>query len=156
MDRFRKVADGRLLVQDAAQAHGARWQGRPLTEFCDYVTYSFYPTKNLARWETAARSPPPQANRRRLRMFRDGGRRGGQISFVAGVNSRLDEMQACYLRAFLPHLEEWNGRRARLAAGYDEGLRMSGGATRENRSRLGESSVRGAGEEARQTSQLPG
>jgi dTDP-3-amino-3,4,6-trideoxy-alpha-D-glucose transaminase len=131
MDRIREVAEGRLIVQDAAQAHGARWLGRPLTEFSDYVTYSFYPTKNLgALGDAGAIATNGKRIAGRLRMLRDGGRRGGQISFVAGINSRLDEIQACYLRAFLPYLEEWNGRRARLAARYDEGLRDCAGVRR--------------------------
>jgi dTDP-4-amino-4,6-dideoxygalactose transaminase len=54
--------------------------------------------------------------------MRDGGRRGGQVSYSEGINSRLDEMQACYLRAFLPKLDEWNQWRRRIAAAYDEML----------------------------------
>jgi dTDP-4-amino-4,6-dideoxygalactose transaminase len=54
--------------------------------------------------------------------LRDGGRGRDHISLAPGVNSRLDEMQACYLSAFLPHLQDWNSRRARLAALYDEAL----------------------------------
>ena len=59
---------------------------------------------------------------RRLRSLRDGGRRNDQVSRIVAINSRLDEMQACYLRAFLPKLAEWNADRARLALLYDEAL----------------------------------
>jgi dTDP-3-amino-3,4,6-trideoxy-alpha-D-glucose transaminase len=55
--------------------------------------------------------------------MRDGGRRVGQVSRLPGINSRLDEMQACYLRAFLPFLSEWNAWRARVANFYDDALR---------------------------------
>ncbi len=58
----------------------------------------------------------------RIRLLRDGGRRAGHVSVAPGVNSRLDEMQACYLSAFLPHLPEWNARRAHIAALYDEAI----------------------------------
>ncbi len=112
------------VIQDACQAHGARFQGRSLAEYSPYVAYSFYPTKNLGGLGDGGALTTNCARRaRRLAMLRDGGRKGGHVSRLAGVNSRLDEMQACFLRAFLPHLEEWNARRARLAALYDEGLK---------------------------------
>lgn len=115
---------GPLVVQDAAQAHGARYRGRALTAWSPWVTYSFYPTKNLgALGDGGAVAVRSAAAARRLRMMRDGGRRGGMIALTSGVNSRLDEMQACYLRAFLERLREWTEARARLAAFYDEALR---------------------------------
>ena len=130
MDRFAAHARLRrlVLVQDACQAHGARYRGRPLTAYSPYVAYSFYPTKNLGcLGDGGAVVTNRAAIHRRLRGFRDGGRRGGQVAFTAGVNSRLDEMQACYLRAFLPRLAQWNARRSALAALYDEALRDSPG-----------------------------
>jgi dTDP-3-amino-3,4,6-trideoxy-alpha-D-glucose transaminase len=112
-----------VLVQDACQAHGARFEGRPLSDFSDPVAYSFYPTKNLgALGDGGAILTDRKRLSDRLRLLRDGGRSGGQISRVPGINSRLDEIQCCYLRAFLAHLPEWNERRARLAAIYDEAL----------------------------------
>lgn len=114
---------GAAVVQDAAQAHGARWRGKALTAWSPYVTYSFYPTKNLgALGDGGAVAVRSAAEARRLRMMRDGGRRGGMVALEEGINSRLDEMQACYLRAFLERLEEWNKARARVAALYDEML----------------------------------
>lgn len=53
----------------------------------------------------------------------------GQIAYLPGINSRLDEMQACYLRAFLPQLDHWNNMRRRTAALYEEGLRDCPGVT---------------------------
>jgi dTDP-3-amino-3,4,6-trideoxy-alpha-D-glucose transaminase len=55
-----------------------------------------------------------------VRLLRDGGRRNDQRSRIPAINSRLDEMQCCYLRAFLPRLPDWTARRARLAQLYDE------------------------------------
>jgi len=115
---------GAVLIQDACQAHGARFEGKPLTAYSPYVAYSFYPTKNLgALGDGGAILTNSKTVDARLRMLRDGGRRGGQVAFVKGINSRLDEMQACYLRAFLPHLAQWNANRARLAALYLDALK---------------------------------
>jgi dTDP-3-amino-3,4,6-trideoxy-alpha-D-glucose transaminase len=111
------------LIQDACQAHGTRYTGRPLTTYSPWVAYSFYPTKNLGclgDGGAVVTSSAPAV--RRLRLLRDGGRVNDQLSRIAAINSRLDEMQACYLRAFLPHLDDWNARRARLASLYDEAL----------------------------------
>jgi len=125
LDKFRGLARdlGAVLVQDACQAHGARWKGRPLTSYGPYAAYSFYPTKNLgALGDGGAVAVRGAAAAKRLRSLRDGGRRGGQVSYVKGINSRLDEMQACYLLAFAGKLAEWNAQRALLASVYDEML----------------------------------
>jgi len=117
--RKREIA----LVQDACQAHGARYLGRPFTAYSDWVAYSFYPTKNLGcLGDGGAVATGRESVAGEIRLLRDGARDNGQVSRFAAVNSRLDEMQACYLRAFLPHLDDWNSRRARLAALYDEAL----------------------------------
>lgn len=114
---------GPVVIQDACQAHGARFNGHPLTAFSDYVAYSFYPTKNLgALGDGGAIVTNKAAVGQRLRLLRDGGRKGGQVSYEAGINSRLDEMQCCYLRAFLPHLTQWNLHRRKIAALYGEAL----------------------------------
>lgn len=126
IDRMVALARGakRPLIQDACQAHGALFRGKPLASFSAHVAYSFYPTKNLGcLGDGGAIATSKAAVARRLRMMRDGGRKGGQVSYMAGINSRLDEMQSCYLRAFLPRLEEFNAERRRLAASYDEALR---------------------------------
>ncbi len=103
------------ILQDACQAHGA-----PL---CGLRAYSFYPTKNLGALGDGGAIVTDDARlAQRLREIRDGGRRNDQIAHVEGINSRLDEMQACYLRAFLPQLATWNERRRQLAARYDAGL----------------------------------
>jgi len=114
---------GLILLQDACQAHGARAAGRAFTRFSPAVAYSFYPTKNLpCLGDGGAVLTDSRSVAKHLRRLRDGGRRHDQVSRRRGVNSRLDEMQACYLRAFLPRLAEWNAERARLAALYDEAL----------------------------------
>jgi dTDP-3-amino-3,4,6-trideoxy-alpha-D-glucose transaminase len=107
---------GLAVVQDACQAHGvARQSGA--------VAYSFYPTKNLpCLGDGGAVLTDSAVVAKRLSRLRDGGRDGDQVARIPATNSRLDEMQACYLRAFLPKLAEWTARRVRLAQIYDEAL----------------------------------
>jgi dTDP-4-amino-4,6-dideoxygalactose transaminase len=108
---------GLRMVQDACQAHGVP------VDYAGAVAYSFYPTKNLGcLGDGGAVVTDSRAIAGQLRRLRDGGRRDDQVSRVRALNSRLDEMQACYLRAFLPRLAEWNADRVRLAALFDEAL----------------------------------
>jgi dTDP-3-amino-3,4,6-trideoxy-alpha-D-glucose transaminase len=126
LDQFAKLARKFKipLIQDAAQAHGASFDGKPLTNFSYYVAYSFYPTKNLGcLGDGGGIIVDNSAARDRLIALRDGGRHGDQIAHSFGVNSRLDELQCCFLRAFLPHLEDWNAHRAHIASIYDAELR---------------------------------
>lgn len=130
LDRIRKIARDRQLpiIQDACQAHGATFAGKPLAAYSDYVTYSFYPTKNLGclgDGGAIVTNKPTAA--KQLRQIRDGGRGSGglpnnQIAFVPGINARLDDLQACFLNAFLPRLKAWNDARGKLAALYDQAL----------------------------------
>ena len=111
------------LIQDACQAHGARLGGKPFTSFSKCVAYSFYPTKNLGcLGDGGAIVTNSSAIAGWLKMLRDGGRRGGHTSRIAGVNSRLDEIQAGFLRAFLPRLADWTEERRQLARIYEEQL----------------------------------
>src|SRR5262249_29598051 len=111
------------VVQDACQAHGATHDGRTFTRSSPCTAYSFYPTKNLpCLGDGGAILTDSRAVADRLRLLRDGGRRNDQLARVPAINSRLDEMQACYLRAFLPHLAQWNAERIRLAELYDHAL----------------------------------
>jgi dTDP-3-amino-3,4,6-trideoxy-alpha-D-glucose transaminase len=103
------------VIQDACQAHGA-----PL-HFSSPAAFSFYPTKNLpCLGDGGAVLTNSSLTAKKLKLLRDGGRRNDQLARIIAVNSRLDEMQACYLRAFLPRLRDWNAERARLAQRYDD------------------------------------
>jgi dTDP-4-amino-4,6-dideoxygalactose transaminase len=110
-----------LLVQDAAQAHGARWAGKPLADFGDAETYSFYPGKNLGAWGDAGCLT---TNREDLaatvRSLRDHGRRTGEkyVHKDLGGNFRMDPVQAVVLATKLPYLEAANARRRELYALY--------------------------------------
>lgn len=107
---------GAVIVQDACQAHGAG----QFTRDSPFVAFSFYPTKNLpCLGDGGAVITDSKRTADAIRLMRDGGRRGDQVSRIRAVHSRLDEIQACYLRAFLPKLAAWNAERARIAASYD-------------------------------------
>jgi dTDP-3-amino-3,4,6-trideoxy-alpha-D-glucose transaminase len=117
------------VIQDACQAHFAQFRGKPLHAFSPYVAYSFYPTKNLGcLGDGGAIATNSSAVAIRLRQLRDGGRGSGplphsQIAYMArGINARLDELQACFLNAFLAKVRQWTEARRRLAALYDEAL----------------------------------
>ena len=116
-------AHGLLVVEDCAQAHGARTQGRTVGTLGDAAAFSFYPTKNLGALGdggAVATNRPEVAER--LRLLRQYGWRERYVSDVAGTNSRLDELQAAILRVRLGHLEAENEARRRLAARYDAAL----------------------------------
>ena len=112
------------LIQDAAQAHGGDYRGRPLADFSDCVAFSFYPTKNLgALGDGGALVTNRSALAGKARRFRDGGRSGTHVAEAEAINSRLDELQAALLRIHLRHLKSWNRRRETLARRYDALLR---------------------------------
>jgi dTDP-3-amino-3,4,6-trideoxy-alpha-D-glucose transaminase len=115
---------GATLIQDACQAHGLRYKGRPLTAFSSHTAYSFYPTKNLGcLGDGGAVVTNSRRVARRIRLLRDGGRDGDQVARAPGINSRLDEIHACYLRGFLPDLHGWTEHRRRIASHYEHNLR---------------------------------
>lgn len=121
---------GLWLVEDCAQAHGASSQGRPAGSVGHIAAFSFYPTKNLG----AAGDGGLVASRQpelieRVRLLRQYGWRERYISEAAGLNSRLDELQAALLRVKLRRLEAWNRQRQALAAAYDAQLAGSAVAT---------------------------
>lgn len=111
------------VVEDAAQAHGATWRGRAAGTMGAIGCFSFYPSKNLgACGDAGACTTADSALAARLRRLRNYGERDRYHSVEFGINSRLDELQAAVLRAKLPRLAEWNGRRRELAAAYRDRL----------------------------------
>ncbi|MCE9606300.1 MAG: DegT/DnrJ/EryC1/StrS family aminotransferase [Planctomycetia bacterium] len=114
---------GLLLVEDCAQAHGARYDGRRVGTFGAMGAFSFYPTKNLGGYgDGGAIITDDDALAARLRRLRNYGQRDRYHSIERGVNSRLDDLQAAILGVKLQSLDEWNERRRRLAERYDERL----------------------------------
>jgi dTDP-4-amino-4,6-dideoxygalactose transaminase len=132
MPRLLEVARhyGKRVVEDCAQAHGAAIGQRRVGAWGDLATFSFYPTKNLGALGDAGMvllSDPDL--RDRLMAFRQYGWRNRDMSETAGINSRLDELQAAVLRIKLRRLDGENVRRRTLAAVYDESLSSAGFAT---------------------------
>ncbi len=125
MDAVNAVAarHGLKVIEDAAQAHGARWRGRRAGSLGDAAGFSFYPGKNLgALGDGGAITTSDDALAERLRLLRNYGSTVKYRHEVQGVNSRLDEIQAAVLRAKLPALDADNAARARVAAAYQEAL----------------------------------
>jgi dTDP-4-amino-4,6-dideoxygalactose transaminase len=117
------AANGLKVVEDAAQAHGARYRGQPVGAHGDAVCWSFYPGKNLgALGDGGAVTTNDPHLASRVRMLGNYGSRTKYVNEVAGVNSRLDPLQAAVLRVKLRHLAEWNGRRTEIARFYGEAL----------------------------------
>jgi dTDP-4-amino-4,6-dideoxygalactose transaminase len=113
-----------LVLEDGAQAHGARYEGRRVGGLGDVAAFSFYPSKNLGAYGDGGAIVTEDAQLAdKARMLRHGGQHKTYEHELIGTNSRLDEMQAAILRAKLAHLDSWNERRRSLAARYDQGLR---------------------------------
>ncbi|MCC6900228.1 MAG: DegT/DnrJ/EryC1/StrS family aminotransferase [Polyangiaceae bacterium] len=114
---------GVAVVEDAAQAHGARYRGRRIGGHGDAVCFSFYPAKNLgALGDAGAVTTRAAAIAERVRLLRNYGSPKKYEHVLKGQNSRLDEIQAAALRVKLRHLDRWNGRRREVAARYLTGL----------------------------------
>ena len=110
---------GLRVLEDAAQAHGARYKGQRLGAHGDAVAWSFYPGKNLgAMGDGGAVTTNDAQLADRLRVLRNYGSRVKYVNEVQGYNSRLDPLQAAILRVKLAHLDEWNARRKAIAATY--------------------------------------
>lgn len=119
--REREIA----VVEDCAQAAGARREGRLAGTFGDVGTFSFYPTKNLPALgdggAVVMNDDDVAARVRSLRQY--GWEERYRVATPRGRNSRLDELQAAVLRTRLPHLDAWNDRRRSIVARYSAALR---------------------------------
>jgi dTDP-4-amino-4,6-dideoxygalactose transaminase len=118
---------GLKVVEDAAQAHGARYKGRRVGALGDAAGFSFYPGKNLgALGDGGAVVTDDDTLADRIRVLRNYGSRTKYHNEAKGYNSRLDELQAAFLREKLAVLDDWNARRRAIAARYIQGLKSSG------------------------------
>ncbi|MDR3368605.1 DegT/DnrJ/EryC1/StrS family aminotransferase [Rhodoferax sp.] len=118
---------GLKVLEDGAQAHGARYKGQRLGAHGDIVAWSFYPGKNLgAMGDGGAITTNDAQLADRVRVLRNYGSRVKYVNEVQGYNSRLDPLQAAILRVKLAHLDEWNTRRRAIAARYQRGLTNCG------------------------------
>lgn len=121
---------GLHVIEDAAQAHGARYKGRRIGSHGDIVAWSFYPGKNLGAFGDGGAITTNDATLAdRIKMLRNYGSSQRYYNEVVGYNSRLDPLQAAALRVKLRYLDQWNDRRRALADIYsdelcDTGLRI--------------------------------
>ena len=114
---------GLHLVEDAAQAHGAQFDGRPVGAWGDAAAFSFHPTKNLpACGDAGAVTSRSKELIRDVRALANHGQREAQRHLEVGDTARIDTLQAVALRHRLPELPRWNRRRAELSALYRERL----------------------------------
>ena len=129
LDPLMKLARPRgiKVFEDSAQAHGARYKGRRAGSLGDAAAFSFYPVKNLGGFgDGGAITTNDALVAEKVRLLRNYGSRTKYQHELPGVNSRLDELQAAFLRVKLRHLDSWNARRARLAAIYHRKLQVAG------------------------------
>ena len=111
------------VIEDAAQAHGAEYKGRRVGTLGDAAGFSFYPVKNLgALGDAGAVVTDDQELAERVRRLRNYGAQNKYFHQIKGFNSRLDPLQAAFLRVKLAYLDEWNRRRRIVAARYLKAL----------------------------------
>jgi dTDP-4-amino-4,6-dideoxygalactose transaminase len=125
MDAINEIAQKHNLkvIEDAAQAQGARYKNRPAGSLADAAGFSFYPGKNLGAFgDAGAIVTDDDELADAVRLLRNYGSRVKYYHEVKGFNSRLDPLQAAFLSVKLKHLDRWNVRRQALARKYIEGL----------------------------------
>lgn len=125
MDPILAVAQrhGLLVLEDACQAHGARYKGRRAGSLGHAAAFSFYPAKNLGAYGDAGAVTTSDAEvARRVRLLRDHGQLSKYEHVIEGYCARLDTLQAAVLQVKLTHLDGWNARRRQVARWYEERL----------------------------------
>ncbi|UCD16731.1 MAG: DegT/DnrJ/EryC1/StrS family aminotransferase [Candidatus Zixiibacteriota bacterium] len=125
MDQINAIAERHdlLVLEDSAQAHGARLKDRPAGSYGIAGAFSFYPAKNLGAFgEAGAIVTSDHALARKIRRLRDHGSERKYFHDLFGYNARMDGIQGAVLGVKLRHLDAWNRRRNRIAAKYREEL----------------------------------
>lgn len=121
MDQINRIGKehGLFVLEDAAQAHGATFQGQAGGTLGDAAAFSFYPGKNLGAFsDGGAVTTNDEELVRKLKLLRNYGSTKRYHHECVGGNSRLDELQCAFLRVKLRHLDEWTSRRRKLAEQY--------------------------------------
>lgn len=121
MDAIKNIARKYDLkvIEDAAQAHGAKYRNKRAGSLGDAAGFSFYPGKNLGAFgDAGAVTTDDDELADKLKILRNYGSRVKYDNEVKGYNSRLDPLQAAFLRVKLKHLDQWNARRAKIADQY--------------------------------------
>jgi dTDP-4-amino-4,6-dideoxygalactose transaminase len=125
MDPILEIARRRnlLVVEDAAQAHGAKYKGSPVGTLGDLACFSFYPTKNLGAYgEGGAVTTNNPDFAQKVRMLRDWGQDRKYHHLLRGYNYRMEGLQGAILRVKLRHLDRWTEARRAVAKAYNESL----------------------------------
>ena len=126
MDPIREIAKkyGLFVVEDCAQAHGATYKGKVIGSFGDAAGFSFYPGKNLgALGDAGATVTNDEELAKKVRALGNYGSDYKYHHIYKGNNSRLDELQAAFLAAKLPHLNKMNEERRKIAKKYIDGIK---------------------------------
>lgn len=114
------------VVEDAAQAHGARYNGKRIGAHSDIVCWSFYPGKNLGAFGDGGAITTNRLDlAEKVQLLRNYGSRIKYVNELQGVNSRLDPIQAAVLRVKLKHLDNWTERRRTIAEHYQDALKKT-------------------------------
>lgn len=129
MDPINKIArdQGLVVIEDAAQAHGAEYKGRRVGSLASMACFSFYPGKNLGAYGEAGlvtTGNPEYA--KKIRMLRDWGAEQKYHHVLKGYNYRMEGLQGAVLRVKMRHLEKWTEARRAVARRYDQALAESG------------------------------
>ena len=112
---------GLKVIEDCAQAHGAKYRGQKVGTFGALACFSFYPGKNLGAYgDGGAVTTNDDEIADKVRLLRNHGQREKYVHLIEGYCHRLDNLQAAVLGVKLPHLDEWNARRRQVARMYDE------------------------------------
>jgi dTDP-4-amino-4,6-dideoxygalactose transaminase len=123
MDRLMEIAEkyGLYVIEDACQAHGAKYRNAKVGSIGDIGCFSFYPTKNLGAYgDGGMLTTSNKELADKLKRMRNYGQSAKYYHDFVGVNSRLDEIQAAILRSKLRHLDEWNEKRRKTAKLYND------------------------------------
>ena len=129
LDKIYQIAKAHdiLLISDAAQAHGATIDNKPITDFAHITTYSFYPGKNLGAFgDAGAIATNNKEIAEKIRQLRNHGRTEKYIHNMEGYNCRIDTLQAAILKVKLKTLAGWNIHRIKTAGLYNEHLPKKG------------------------------
>lgn len=131
VDEIESIAKehGLAIYEDAAQAHGANWRGRPVGTLGDFAMFSLYPTKNMTSGEGGMVACANDEIARNVRLLRNQGMETQYENEVVGFNARMTDVHAAIGRAQLTKVDGWTSQRQANAAALNDGLRDLAGVT---------------------------
>ncbi len=131
VDQINAIAEehGLAIYEDAAQAHGASWNGRPVGTLGDFAMFSLYPTKNMTSGEGGMVSCATEEIARNLRLLRNQGMETQYANEVIGYNARMTDIHAAIGRVQLTKVDAWTAQRQANAAALTAGLADVAGVT---------------------------